>query len=161
MGDITYEKNMKQFLCILTTCLLLAVTCIPAFAQDSMQHIQYYDDGSYTIETLTIDNPSISLYSSTKKGTRSKIYYSSDNIKQWSVTVTGTFSYGNGSSTCTAASATANSNVSAWVISSNSSSKSGNSATATATAIQYLRGHEVQRKTLSTTVSCSSTGTLY
>ena len=134
MGDITYEKNMKQFLCILTTCLLLAVTCIPAFAQDSMQHIQYYDDGSYTIETLTIDNPSISLYSSTKKGTRSKIYYSSDNIKQWSVTVTGTFSYGNGSSTCTAA---------------------------TATAIQYLRGHEVQRKTLSTTVSCSSTGTLY
>lgn len=67
MGDITYEKNMKQFLCILTTCLLLAVTCIPAFAQDSMQHIQYYDDGSYTIETLTIDNPSISLYSSTKK----------------------------------------------------------------------------------------------
>ena len=79
MGDITYEKNMKQFLCILTTCLLLAVTCIPAFAQDSMQHIQYYDDGSYTIEILTIDNPSISLYSSTKKGTRSKIYYSSDN----------------------------------------------------------------------------------
>ena len=79
MGDITYEKNMKQFLCILTTCLLLAVTCIPAFAQDSMQHIQYYDDGSYTIETLTIDNPSISLYSSTKKGRRSKIYYSSDN----------------------------------------------------------------------------------
>ena len=42
-----------------------------------------------------------------------------------------------------------------------SSSKSGNSATATATAIQYLRGHEVQRKTLSTTLSCSSNGTLY
>ena len=155
------KKDKKRFLCIFTACLLIVTACIPAFAQDSKQHIQYYDDGSYTIETLTIDNPSISLYSSTKKGTRSKIYYSSDNIKQWSVTVTGTFSYGNGSSTCTAASATANSNVSAWVISSKSSSKSGNSATATATAIQYLRGHEVQRKTLSTTVSCSSTGTLY
>ena len=105
----------------------MAVTCIPAFAQDSMQHIQYYDDGSYTIETLTIDNPSISLYSSTKKREQDqKSITHLNNIKQWSVTVTGTFSYGNGSSTCTAASATANSNVSAWVISSKSSSKSGN-----------------------------------
>lgn len=39
-------------------------TCIPAFAQDSKQHIQYYEDGSYTIETLTIDNlsKSVSFY---------------------------------------------------------------------------------------------------
>ncbi len=156
------KKNMKQFLCILTTCLLIVATCIPAFAQNSMQHIQYYDDGSYTVETLTIDKSSfISLYSSTKKGTRSKIYYSSDNIEQWSVTVIGTFSYGNGSSTCTASSGTAKSNTADWAISSKSSSKSGNTAKATATAIQYLRGHEVQRKTLSATLSCSSTGSLY
>lgn len=38
--------------------------CIPAFAKDSKQHIQYYEDGSYTIETLTIDNlsKSVSFY---------------------------------------------------------------------------------------------------
>lgn len=155
------RKNMKQFICILTTCLLMVITCIPAFAQDSKQHIQYYDDGSYIVETLTIDNPSINLHSLTKRGTRSKTYYSSDNIKQWSVTVTGTFSYGNGSSTCTASSVTAVSNTTDWAISSKSSSKSGNTAKASATAIQYLRGHEIQRKTLSTTLSCSSTGTLY
>lgn len=155
------KKNKKRFLCIFTACLLIVTACIPAFAQDSKQHIQYYEDGSYTIETLTIDNPTISFYSSTKRGTRSRIYYSSDNVEQWSVTVTGSFSYGNGSSTCTAASATAKATASTWTISSKSSSKSGNSATATATAIQYLRGHEVQRKTLSTTLSCSSNGTLY
>ena len=117
------KKDKKRFLCIFTACLLIVTSCIPAFAQDSKQHIQYYEDGSYTIETLTIDNPTISFYSSTKRGTRSRIFYSSDNVEQWSVTV--------------------------------------NSATATATAIQYLRGHEVQRKTLSTTLSCSSNGTLY
>ena len=100
------KKDKKRFLCIFTACLLIVTTCIPAFAQDSKQHIQYYEDGSYTIETLTIDNPTISFYSSTKRGTRSRIYYSSDNVEQWSVTVTGSFSYGNGSSTCTAASAT-------------------------------------------------------
>ena len=101
------KKDKKRFLCIFTACLLIVTACIPAFAQDSKQHIQYYEDGSYTIETLTIDNPTISFYSSTKRGTRSRIYYSSDNVEQWSVTVTGSFSYGNGSSTCTAASATA------------------------------------------------------
>ena len=155
------KKNVKQFLCIFTTCLLIVVTCIPAFAQDQTQQIEYYNDVSYTIETLTVDNPSIILFSSTKRGTRSRTYYSSKNVEQWSVTVTGSFSYGNGSSTCTAASASAKAIDSTWVINSKSSSKNGNSATATATAIQYLRGHEVQRKTLSTTLSCSSTGTLY
>ena len=93
------KKDKKRFLCIFTACLLIVTACIPAFAQDSKQHIQYYEDGSYTIETLTIDNPTISFYSSTKRGTRSRIYYSSDNVEQWSVTVTGSFSYGNGSST--------------------------------------------------------------
>ena len=58
------KKDKKRFLCIFTACLLIVTTCIPAFAQDSKQHIQYYEDGSYTIETLTIDNlsKSVSFY---------------------------------------------------------------------------------------------------
>ena len=55
------KKDKKRFLCIFTACLLIVTTCIPAFAQDSKQHIQYYEDGSYTIETLTIDNLSKSV----------------------------------------------------------------------------------------------------
>ena len=141
--------------------MIIVTASIPAIGHDSKHLSHYYEDGRYTIVTLTIVNRTISFYSSTKRGTRSRIYYSSDNVEQWSVTVTGSFSYGNGSSTCTAASATAIPTASTWTISSKSSSKSGNSATATATAIQYLRGHEVQRKTLSTTLSCSSNGTLY
>ena len=58
------KKDKKRFLCIFTACLLIVTTCIPAFAQDSKQHIQYYEDGSYTIKTLTIDNlsKSVSFY---------------------------------------------------------------------------------------------------
>lgn len=58
------KKDIKRFLCIFTACLLIVTTCIPAFAQDTKQHIQYYENGSYTIETLTIDNPTETVINS-------------------------------------------------------------------------------------------------
>ena len=155
------KKTLKTFFGILISCLLITNLAVPSFANTPEKIVHYYDDGSYIVETFSLENPTISLYANIQNRSKTAVYYSKDNIAQWSVTVTGTFSYGNGSSTCTASSVTAKSNTTDWVISSKSSSKSGNTAKATATAIQYLRGHEVQRKTLSTTLSCSPNGSLY
>lgn len=155
------KKTLKTFFGILISCLLITSLAVPSFANTPEKIVHYYDDGSYIVETFSLENPTISLYANIQNRSKTAVYYSKDNIAQWSVTVTGTFSYGNGSSTCTASSVTAKSNTTDWVISSKSSSKSGNTAKATATAIQYLRGHEVQRKTLSTTLSCSPNGSLY
>lgn len=155
------KKTLKTFFGIMISCLLITNFAVTSFANTSEKNIHYYDDGSYIVETYTFENPTINLCATTKTGTKTAVYYSKDNIAQWSVAVKGTFSYGNGSATCTSASVTAKSNTTDWAISSKSSSKSGNTAKGTATAIQYLREHEIQRKTLSPTLSCSSTGTLY
>ena len=158
-GSLLMKKLFKSILSFLTSALLIVCLTVPAFATTPEKTIHYYNDGSYLIETVSLEMPAISLCSTNKTKSKTATYYSKSNIAQWEVT--GTFSYGNGSATCTASSVTTKSYVTDWKISSKSSSKSGNSATATATAIQYLRGHEVQRKTLSTTLSCSPNGTLY
>ena len=160
-GSLLMKKLFKSILSFLTSALLIVCLTVPAFATTPEKTIHYYNDGSYLIETVSLEMPAISLCSTNKTKSKTATYYSKSNIAQWEVTVTGTFSYGNGSATCTASSVTTKSYVTDWKISSKSSSKSGNSATATATAIEYLRGHEVQRKTLSTTLSCSPNGTLY
>lgn len=140
-GSLLMKKLFKSILSFLTSALLIVCLTVPAFATTPEKTIHYYNDGSYLIKTVSLEMPAISLCSTNKTKSKTATYYSKSNIAQWEVTVTGT--------------------VTDWKISSKSSSKSGNSATATATAIQYLRGHEVQRKTLSTTLSCSPNGTLY
>ena len=57
-----------------------------------LRYFHYYDDGSYIVETYTFENPTINLCATTKTGTKTAVYYSKDNIAQWSVAVKGTFS---------------------------------------------------------------------
>ena len=98
------KKLFKSILSFLTSALLIVCLTVPAFATTPEKTIHYYNDGSYLIETVSLEMPAISLCSTNKTKSKTATYYSKSNIAQWEVTVTGTFSYGNGSATYTASS---------------------------------------------------------
>ncbi|MEI3338562.1 MAG: hypothetical protein V8R80_00245 [Eubacterium sp.] len=149
---------MKKLFIPFLTLFLLISTTLPVQANVLNQQIEYYDDGSYII-TVIEDVPSdITLLSTTVTKSKTSTYHSSTGEALWSITVTGTFTYGNGTSKCTSSSINTKIYNSNWSIGNKSSSANGNKASATATAIQYLKGHEVQRITKTVTLTCSSTG---
>ncbi len=122
---------------------------------------EYFEDGSYLMTVITENNNSgISLYASSKSGSKTTTFYNADNEAMWYVKVTGTFTYGNGTSTCTNSVVTAEAYGSTWKISEKSASKSGNTASATATAKHYFTFVCIQTVTETVTLSCSSTGVL-
>lgn len=150
---------MKKLFMLLLSFILLLTISLPVRANTLNQQIEYFDDGSYIITIIEDETPDIALFSTTTTKAKTSSAYSSSGQCLWSVTVTGTFTYGDGTSKCTNSSVSAKSYASTWSIASKSASRSGNKASATATAVQYLKGHEVQRKTQTVTLTCSSTGT--
>lgn len=150
---------MKKLIVLFLSCTLLLNITLPAQANTQNQQIEHFADGSYVITVIENEISDISLFSTTATKAKTSTAYSNSGQKLWSVTVTGTFTYGNGTSKCTSSSASAKSYVSDWSIANKSASRSGNKASATATAVQYLNGHEVQRKTKTVTLTCSPTGT--
>ncbi len=126
---------------------------------EAISAIEYLEDGSYFITLIEEAKSDISFFSSSATKSKTAIYFNSNNVPLWSVTVTGTFTYGNGTSKCTHSSVSATSyNTSIWRIASTSSSFSGNTATATATAKQYQSNQLLRTVTKKVTLTCSATG---
>lgn len=65
-----------------------------------------------------MDLSDIATYSSskTRTGSKTKTYYSSDDKKLWSITVTGTFTYNGSSSKCTSCSGTKSIYSDSWKV---------------------------------------------
>lgn len=158
---------MKKVLLTMIFTITLIMSTQSIFATDDSGSIEYYNDGSYSITTISDDIPAISdnlftlaitLSKTTKTKSKTTTFYNSSNKAMWYVKVTGTFSYGNGSATCTDATVSAASYNDAWRISNKSSSKSGNRAIGTATAKRYQNLSVAETKTKTVTLTCSSTG---
>jgi hypothetical protein len=134
------------------------------FASAPTTQIEYFEDGSYCITVIEdcniINNPSITTASASKTVSKSKTahYYSSSNVEQWYVKVSGSFTYGNGSAVCNSASVIANPKNKDWKVSNKTSRKSGNSATASATGKRYKNNVLLETVTKSVTLTCSPTG---
>jgi hypothetical protein len=113
-----------------------------------------YSDGSYLVTTITKGVSLDTTYQTT--GTKTISYYTAGNTLAWNFSVTGTFRY-NGT-TATAISSSASNHIydSTWTCASKTSSYSGASATASGT----FKNVTLLTRNVSTTLTCSTNGTL-
>ena len=72
--------------------LVLAFSCfsVSAHASETTRTIEYLADGSYFITEIVESN---SLARASKSGTKSTTYYTSNDVKVFTVQLTGTFTY--------------------------------------------------------------------
>lgn len=127
--------------------------------------VVYFEDGSYAIVTISedpvlSDSQSSTKAAQTKSGSKSISFYSSNNVIQWTVTVSGTFSYDGSSATCTASSVSSVIYVNDWKVTSAVASKSGNKAIGDFTVKRYVLLIPVQTETVKLTLACSASGAL-
>ena len=143
------------FFCAL---ILISNLSLSASAQESIvsSTIEYFEDGSYLVTTIT---ESVSR-ASTKSGSKTTTYHNSSNETQWTYKITGTFSYTGSSATCTAVSDSYTIVNDNWHMSSHSCSKSGNTASGTVTMKYKVLGITFDTVSDSLTLTCSSTGVL-
>ena len=120
--------------------------------------IEYFDDGSYLVTTITEETTN--SRANTKTGSKTTIYKNSDGNTSWTYSITGTFSYTGSSSTCTAVSDSYTISNDNWHMSSHSCSKSGNTAYGTVTMKYKVLGITTSTITRDLSLSCSATGTL-
>ena len=90
---------MKRVFAIVFSVVFVFAAVVPAFAVSAATktetYTEYYDDGSYTVVTIT-ETPVINgarAASKTKSGTKTSKYYDSADKLQWTATVDGTFTY--------------------------------------------------------------------
>lgn len=155
---------MKKLFSALLSVFFILNTVISAFAFDVAENpnttIEYFDDGSYIVTTISNEPSNISTYASTTSTTKSKIstYYSKSNSKLWDVKVTGTFTYGNGSAKCNSSTVSATSYNKNWKVTNKSASKSNVSASASATGNLYQDSIIVQSIVKTVTLTCDKNG---
>lgn len=125
---------MKRVFAIVFSVVFVFAAVVPAFAvsaaTETETYTEYYDDGSYTVVTIT-ETPVINgarAASKTKSGTKTSKYYDSADKLQWTATVDGTFTYNGSSATCTSSTVYHEILSSKWKCHSETASKSGNTA---------------------------------
>ena len=138
--------------------VVLSLMPIHGHAAQTQQEIEYLDDGSYIVTTIT---ESLSRAGNTKTGTKTDQYYDSNGALQWTISVTGTFSYDGSSSTCTnVTGSTSITDTASWRLVSESTNRSGNTATYEATLGYKVLGITVRKETHTLNLSCDKNGNL-
>ena len=120
--------------------------------------IEYFDDGSYLVTTITEETTN--SRANTKTGSKTTTYSGADGVTEWTYKITGTFSYTGSTSTCTAVSDSYTISNDNWHMSSHSCSKSGNTANGTVTMKYKVLGITANTITRNISLSCSASGTL-
>ena len=146
----------KRLLFILVICMLL-ITAMPVYAADINgidldDEIVYYDDGSFAVISLQVDD---GTRGGTKTASKSYKFYNSSNVPQWTFKVTGTFSYNGTSATATAVSTSHTISNNCWTYDHASKSKSGN----TVTGQGYFKKVAITHSEV-ITIKCSKTGVI-
>lgn len=162
--------SLALFLSLLCIILPFSSSAQTASSTDTNtgSYTEYYPDGRYMVVTVsqTYQNDSSNLMStmstaSTVYGTKTAVWYASDNSQLFSFTVHGTFSYVYGvSSTCTASSYTYTVDNGSWRFSSGSASRSGNIATADGVFKRYLLFLPVDTQSVTIDLGCNIYGDL-
>lgn len=132
------------------------------------QSIEYYEDGSYSIITVSAENSAINAPSQnasaavtqTITGSKSSSYYSSNDELQWTVTLRGTFSYNGSSATCTQSTVSSVIYDSNWKVTSAVASKSGATAIGDFVVKYYTLLVPIKTINVHLTITCSANGTL-
>ena len=113
-------------------------------------------DGDYIVATLI---PAVSRATQVKG--KEYVYYSSADVAEWVMTLTGTFTYDGRTSTCTSSRCTVTIyDDSGWELISKSASKSGNTVYAEATFGKIIGGITVSRPSYEITLTCDKDGNM-
>lgn len=120
-------------------------------------YTEYYDDGSYTV--ITITEYILASTPSLKQGSKTYNHASSGNTV-WSYTINGTFSYDGSSSSCTSISDSYTINNNSWHLNSHYCWKIGNTAYGSVTMDYKVLGITTNSVTRDISLSCSANGTL-
>jgi hypothetical protein len=164
---IFQEVAMKRIIVSALTALSILCLSIPVTAKaatpeiaNTTSYTEYYDDGSYSVITITeYEQSAISSVTSTKPGSKSYTHYVSGEAV-WSYTINASFSYNGSSSSCTSVSDSYSISNSSWHIDSHSCSRSGNTAYGSVTMKKKVLGITTDTVSRSLSLSCSASGTL-
>lgn len=153
---------MKKLVSIALVAMCLALLTIGVSAEEvageSVEYsVEYYEDGSYCVTTITCSGAREVLQKSAKK---TKSYYDSDDEVLFSLVVYGTFKYDGTSASCLSSSYTYNVYDSSWSFKSATASKSGATATASGTFVKKVLGITTMTRTLTPTLTCDKDGNL-
>lgn len=155
---------MKKIVSVLLSVMIMFSLSVPSFAVDNTDNgntfIEYLEDGSCFITTLTIVEESSTYATNTKTFSKTTSYKDTDGIVCWSATLTATFRYTGSSATCTESTVSYEIYDSAWRMTSATASKSGNTATADITAKRYTLGIPFKTIDRTITMTCSANGTI-
>lgn len=149
---------LKRISCLLAAFVLcITVTTLPAHASDISETIEYFEDGSYKITTITED----SRTRSTKTASKSERYYNADGELEILMTVTGTFYYNGTTSECTYVDGTTTIvKTNLWTLKSETPASNGGTATYTVVFGRKILGVVVGTETHSVSLTCDKNGNL-
>ena len=148
------------FLCIL---MLVGTSVCPVTAVEgnSTTTVEYLPDGSYIV-TVIEEQDTHGTRTNTKVGSKATSCYSSDDVLQWTMTVTGEFLYDGTTATCTYASGVTTVYVTPhWKVTQESSTVGDSTAYYTVTFARWELGVVIQRPTYGVSISCDPDGNLY
>ena len=151
------KRLTKLCAMVLAFALLIPIQVFASVERNSSTEIVYMDDGSYYVITIE-ESPTRTTYS--KTSAKHYTYYSSENVAQWKVTLTGTYTYNGATSSCTAASASATVYKSSWSVASKSATHSGNQATGNYVIKLALLLGQSTNVPVTLTMSCDKNGNL-
>ena len=143
---------------MITICaMLLCMIPFTAQASENTLTVDYFDDGSYLVTRISnIDSRML-----TKVSTKTREYYSADDVIQWKISVMGEFLYDGNTCTCTYASGTTTIYATGfWGKNSDSASYSGNSATYTVVFDRKFMGITTNTVTQVLTITCDENGNI-
>lgn len=153
------KKIFAMFLCVLML-VSTAVCPVTAAEEKTTATVEYLPDGSYIV-TITEELDTHGVRSNTKVGSRTRSYYSSDNILQWKMTVTGEFLYDGTTASCTYASGVTTVYITPhWKVTQESSTVGDSTAYYTATFAHWELGVVIDRPTYGVSISCDANGNL-
>lgn len=146
--------------------IIMVVGCFPASAAAAEVQasenttIEYFDDGSYTVITITQAPIGRETTTTSTAGSKTATHYDANDKVTWTYTITAVFHYTGTSSECVSVSDSYSIKNDSWSMYSHSCSYSGNVATGNVTMKYKVLGVEIKTVSKKITLTCSATGKL-
>lgn len=149
-------KTIKRFCILLAVIMALTTQTVSAYTT-SPEDVVYFDDGSYMMVTLLINE---SRSGNSKTASKTFTYYDTFGVEQWAVTLYATFTYDGTEYWTTDCSITAEILNDNWHLVSKSATMSGCGATGEFTMCKKALGITTKTVFDTITLSCSPYGVI-